>query len=79
MINIKTFGFTTAVLFTTFGGLFIAAPFLNDFKFPIPILLALTALLFFMGSAILLLLVVIINHLQNSHESLTPKQTTDEG
>jgi hypothetical protein len=64
MNSIKGFGFIMAVLFTTLGGLCIVAILFKDLKFPIPAILVVSGLIFFMGAAILLLLTVVLDCLQ---------------
>lgn len=64
MNSIKGFGFVMAVLFTALGISCVTATFLKDLKFPIPAILGVSGLIFFMGAAILLLLVVVLDCLQ---------------
>lgn len=62
--EIKQLGFIMAVLFTIAGLLCIGSAFIRTFLFPLPAILILTGLLFFMGATITALLVYIL-HLLN--------------
>lgn len=59
-----------ALLFTLAGVLCVASVYIKDFIFPLPAILVLTGMLFFMGATITLLLVIILHYLD--------KTTTDD-